>query len=473
MIYHARINVLQLVALSLAMMLGACSDRQEEAQAAFAEYQAAEVAGDLRATRLALSRLVSADDSNADYWIELGKVCMQMADYGAAYDAFQRAHELDRANAEVLAIMTQVALRSGNLAVAEENARQLELVAPSNPAVPLTKGYVALRRSDLVEAERQAAAFSQVAPYDSSGKILESRILMARNKPEEAIALLQEQLRQQPSDALSLRAIASLYELRERWSEAAAALRNYLNWQPNDAAALPRLIEFSLRAGQTDAAAAATIAGLEKGDVDALFVPWIALGQQNAIADRAFAWAQQASFGRRIAVARFLSTTDRPDRVMLLTQKEASVPVEPANIIPNALYGAALVQLGRVKEGQSRLDQVLKIDGTVREALRARALLRSRTGAHPSAIEDAQRLVAADRSSAPARVFLSRIYAAAGDQNAARRTLWDAFHDISGDRMIYDALRPLVARSDGPQAATRLSEEFYDQRNERITRSFA
>ena len=147
--------------------------------------------------------------------------------------------------------------------------------------------------------------------------------------------------------------------------------------------------------------------------------------------------------------------------------------MRPANVVANALYGTALVQSGRTQEGLKRLDDVLKLDGTSREALRARAVLRSKTGLHKEAIEDAQKLVSADRNAAHARLLLARIYAAAGDPEGARRVLWEAFHDIGGDRTIYDALKPLVARNDGADAAKRLSQEFYDARNQRLTRSFA
>jgi predicted Zn-dependent protease len=471
--YHGRINIVRLCTLLLPLLLSACDNRQEKAQSAYIEYQSALVRGDLRSARKALESLVAADDSNADYWVEMGKVAMQLSDYGAAYDAYQRAHELDRANVEVLAIMTQLALRSGNLVAAEQNARQLELVAPTNPAVPLTKGYVALRRADLVEAERQAGIFTELSPYDSSGKVLQARIFMARGQPDSAVDLLRKQIAQQPSDAMSLRAIASIFELKEQWVDAAWALRNYLSWQPNDEDARARLVEFELRSGRIQAAEAATIGGLEKNDVDALLAPWVALGLQNAIADRVFLWAQTAQVGRRIAVARFLATVPQPRRVLSLIGREAALPVTPANVIPNALYGAALAQVGRTSEGLARLNDVLLLDGTVKEALRARAQLRSEAGSHRQAIEDAQKLVAADRSSSLARLFLAQLYVTAGDAEGARRTLWDAFHDIAGDRSIYEALRPLVMRLDGSQAAQRLSQEFYDQRNESITRSFA
>lgn len=471
--HHNRLSGLLLPLFLLAALLSACDNRQEKAQAAYAEYQAALVSGDLPGARKALGSLVAADDSNADYWIELGKVSMQMSDYGAAYDAFQRAHELNRGNVEVLAIMTQLALRGGNLEVANENARQLELVAPSNPAVPLTKGYVALRRSDLDEADRQVAAFAAIAPYDSSGKILQSRILLARNDSDAAIGLLREQVRAQPSDAASLGMLASIYELREEWGQAADALGSYLNWQPADRQARIRLINALLWSGQRDAAARITLGAVPKEDIDALGAPWIAHGAQAFLADQIFAWAQTADVGRKIAVARFLSTAARPQQVIALTEGLATLPVAPTNIIPNALYGGALVETGRASEGLARLDQAIALDGTNREALRARALARSRAGAHQGAIEDAQKLVAADNKAATARLLLARIYAAAGNAEASRRTLWDGFHDIGGDRSIYDALRPLVLKSEGPDAAKRLSQEFYDSRNEQLTRSFA
>lgn len=468
-----RLSCVLLPSLLLMTSLSACDNRQEKAQSAYAEYQAAVVGGDIREARRALTKLVAADDSNADYWIELGKISMQLSDYGAAYDAFQRAHELNRGNVEVLSIMTQLALRAGSLEVANDHASQLELVAPTNPAVPLTKGYVALRRGDFAEAERQVEAFGALAPFDPSGKILQSRILMANGKQEEAIKLLRSQVTQQPSDAMSLRTLASIYELREEWGQAATALRSYLGWQPTDQDARVRLVEAELRSGRTDAAAATTLKGVEGEDIDNLLAPWIALGQQDKVANQLFTWAQSANPGRRIAIARFLTFTSQPARALSLVEKDAGLPVRPANIVANAIYGTALTQTGRTREGLSRLDAVIALDGKNREALRARALIRSKAGQHEAAIEDAQKLVAADQNAAPARLLMARIYSAAGDLDGARRTLWEAFHDIGGDRTIYDALKPLVAKSDGADAAQRLSQEFYDKRNEQITRSFA
>ena len=468
-----RLSGVLLPTLLLTALLSACDNRQEQAQTAYAEYQSALVSGDLRAARRALGTLVAADDSNADYWVELGKVSIQLSDFGAAYDAFQRAHELNRGNVEVLAIMTELALRAGNLEVASDNARQLELLAPSNPAVPLTKGYVALRRGDYDEADRQVAALLAAAPYNTSATVLKSRIMLSRGQDDEAIKLLSSQISQQPSDAASLKALAGIYEIHEDWGKAADALNKYLAWQPTDQEARIRLVEANLRSKQTDAASSLTLKAIEKDDVDNLLAPWIEVGQQNALADSLFEWAKEANVGRRIAVARFLLSTEQPARAVALVEPSATLPVRAENLIPNAIYGAALIQSGRAQEGLSRIDAALKVDGNNREALQARAMLRSRMGSHKQAIEDAQKLVAADQNSAPSRLLLARIYVASGDLDGAKRALWDAFHDLGDDRTIFDALQPLVARTDGADAAKRLSQEFYDKRSEQLTRSFA
>ena len=107
------------------------------------------------------------------------------------------------------------------------------------------------------------------------------------------------------------------------------------------------------------------------------------------------------------------------------------------------------------------------------DALRARSELRSSQGEHVGAIEDAQKLVAADRNSPQARLNLFRIYVAANRKDLARRTLWDAFHDLPTNRSIYDAMKVFLENENGPVAARRLTDEFNDQRNVQLMRNFA
>lgn len=474
--YRKPPSALLLATLLFAVSLGGCHSKQDRARQAYEQYQVAQTSDDLPATRRTLLALVAADDSVADYWIQLGKVHLQLAEYGAAYDAFVRAHELDRANASVLEVLTQLQLRSGDLQEAVKTARELDLVSPGNPAVSLTYGYVALRRGKFEEADKQVDQVLATSPYDPSAKILRARILFGTEKPQEAISLLREQVRVQPSDQASLRALTAMYELFEQWTDAAWATRSLLVWQPNDQDIRARLIDSELRAGRTDLARADTVGSLSQASahhIDALLVPWISSGAQSHIADLVFERGRAATGERRLAFARFLAVSGRWQDVIKLTGDTATLPVGASNVAANSLYGAALASSGQKAEGLSRLDSVIAFDSANSDALHGRAQVRRMAGTYNLAIEDAQKLVAVDRTSSASWILLADIQRSAGSTDAARRTLWDAFHENSADRSIFDALAALVIKIDGPLAGQRLAAEFRDQRREELERSFA
>src|SRR5690349_8289918 len=107
----------------LALPLSACGYvKAYQARHAYGHYQVALAAGDMVQARYALTKLVHIDQDVPDYWIELGKLELQMKDYRGAYDAFAHAHELDRTNVEVLSSMAELALLSGDVDTASEHA---------------------------------------------------------------------------------------------------------------------------------------------------------------------------------------------------------------------------------------------------------------------------------------------------------------------------------------------------------------
>lgn len=463
-----------MIVLVSALFMGACGSKQDRARGAFDQYQAAVAEGDIPAARRALQLLVQADDSVADYWLQLGKINLQLGAFGPAYDAFVRAHELDRANAEVLGIMTQLALRTGNLDLAKENAKQLELVAPDNPAVRITYGFVALRRGDLDEATRQADLLLISAPYDSGAKILKSRVMLELGKDEPAIALLREQNLAQPSDQDVLRALTGIYELLDRWPDVAWASRSLLEWRPKDQQVRAKLIESELRSGRVPEALAASTQGLAEAsplESAALLAPWTAVGEQRAIAAEVSRIGSEATGERKIVFARFLAEAGMWNEVIALTRDMATSPVSAANIAANGLHAAAVGQTGDPRAALARLDEALTVDTNQADALRARALLRAKTGNFAGAQEDAKKLVATKREASSSWLLLAAIQRAGKQEDAARRTLWDAFHELPANRVIYRELSDLVTRAEGPQAGQRLAEEFRDQRSDQLTRN--
>src|SRR5215213_2606087 len=189
--------------------LSGCSYlRAREARAAYAQYQDAIAAGDMPRARRALIALVRADEDVADYWVELGKLQIQMGDYRGAYDAFSHAHELNRSNVEVLAALTQIALLAGETDVAHDHARSLALVAPDNPVVTLVDGTVAFKSGEFDKANAAADKLIARSPDDPFAKVLKARVLIASNQVDQAIALLEDQHRVVPEDATAVRVLS-------------------------------------------------------------------------------------------------------------------------------------------------------------------------------------------------------------------------------------------------------------------------
>lgn len=83
------------------------------------------------------------------------------------------------------------------------------------------------------------------------------------------------------------------------------------------------------------------------------------------------------------------------------------------------------------------------------------------------ALDEARRLVTVEPARADNRLILAKCYDAVGDRDAARRTLWEAFHDLPGQETIYTSLRAYL----GPQSdeAKRLDVEYADQLQRKLT----
>ena len=93
-------------------------------------------------------------------------------------------------------------------------------------------------------------------------------------------------------------------------------------------------------------------------------------------------------------------------------------------------------------------------------------------GAAKAAITDAQRLVSVSPRSARDRLLLARAYTAAGEKRQVDRTLWDAFHEIPADFLLYETLGAHVVKSRGAEAAASVDAEFQQQQDVELYRNF-
>lgn len=450
------------------LLLPGCRSAESRAQEVFGQYQSAEAAGDLIAARNALVELVAIDDGVAAYWAALGRVQLQLGQYDGAVNAFTRAYELDKSDVSVLGSLIQLALMNGNLDSAEDKARQLELIAPASPVIRLTAGFTALRRGNYDEAHRQAELILASDPYEPAAKLLKARALHAEGKVDDAIALLTEQVRVRSTDLMSLQALVKLYQRQGDWAGVARTADQLSRNSPRNADVRLLYIEAAFRSGSSDAARAASLDLLSPDAptdvVDRVLVLWAEHWPGRESLAEARSRAAAAGIHQRLAYATYFNAAGAPDLAAALAGPAPQLPVTRANMSANAILARSQALRGQTGEAKQLFDAVLGYEPDHVYALRGRAELFLATNRSKAAIRDAQRLISISPASAQDRLLLARAYAAAGDRRHLGRTLWDAFHEIPANEMVYKALRSYMLTHAGAEAARRVEEEFEQQR---------
>jgi tetratricopeptide (TPR) repeat protein len=466
---------LSLIGLTVATpLLSGCNlYRSWEARRAYGNYQAAVASGDLIRTKFALAALTRADEDVADYWAELAKVELQLGEYGKAYDAFSRAHELDRSNVQILAALTQLALMSGHIDMADEHARSLALLAPDNPAVMLVRGYMSYQSGNLDDADAQIDKLLADSPNDSNAKVLKAHILVARDRVDEAIALLENQLKSEPRDRPALKGLAALYRSRDDWRNVARAEFELHKLDPKDTTVAGSLVEALLRAGNVAAArrvsgpllSAATDANI----VNDTLVSWVRYAPAGQLLPDALRLATAAGGERRVAFANYFNGVGKPTIAAALLGGPR-LPATAANARENAVIAQSLALRGRFAEAKQLFDRVLDVEPDQLEALRGRSVLETRMGMTREAISDAQRLVSATPNTGEDRLLLAQVFRAAGNKREVVRTLWQAFQDLPDDERVFAALKSVLAATGDAEAERRLNDEFADQRKSKLVK---
>ncbi|NUR46166.1 MAG: hypothetical protein HOP91_08445 [Sphingomonas sp.] len=465
-----------IAATAVCLPLSACDSAESRARAAYTDYQAASAAGDLQAARIALLKLVAAQDDVASNWQELGKVQVQLGAYQDAYYAYTRAHELDRTDVETVATLAQLALLSGNMDLAEQHAKNLELLRSDHPVIKLAYGYVALKRMDLDEADKNADSLLAAYPSEPGATLLKSRIFAARGEFEQAIGILENQAKARPDDAGALKSLTMLYQRKGDWRGVESAAKRLWSLNPKASENGLTVVDAALRAGDFEAARQASEDLMQPdaptAQVEAVLDLWSEHWTgPDAIAE-ARRLAEEASPGQKLAYAGYFNDVGAAKDALALTGDKPVMPLQRWNLSRNALIAGALAQAGRASEAKELFDGILVREPDHVYALRGRINLEIRTGQAKAAIVDAQRLVSIEPKSARDRLLLARAYAAAGNVRQVDRTLWNAFHEIPANLQLYEVLRARVLETDGPDSARSLDDEFAQQRDVTIAREF-
>lgn len=456
--------------LILGIFLTSCDSRASRSEAALRKYQAASAAGDMLGARTALLGLVAVNEDVASYWVELGKVQLALNDTGSAYYAFTRANELDRSNVEVLRYLTQIALQSGQLDAAEERSRELDIVAPGDPVVKITNGLVALRRSEFDNALKQADAILAGAPLDTSSKILKARALVGLGRTDEAYKVLDEQTVLQPQDRGALSALLRLHRMNDDWAPILALGERYSALDPADNQVVLTTIEAAFRTGNVAAGRDRSLKLLTPLAKPELIEQVLSLWSDHWRGSEPIALARRlgssAGSRQRVAYATYLNRHGDPRSAAALVADQATASPTPATADARAAYYESQWRLGDRATARSSLERLLNEDADNDVALSALAPLLLAIGDHGQALNVARKLVTVEPTEVDPRLGLARAYELAGDQAAATRTLWDAFHDVPAEERIYTALRAKLGGDD--DGLRRLSGEFDDQRKRKL-----
>jgi tetratricopeptide (TPR) repeat protein len=454
------------VAIWAALLLTACN-RDERAAKELASAQQALAANNLFGAQQALMRATQARDDNAETWLQLGRVQLQMSDFGGAYDSFSRAAELDRGNSDALQTLSDLALMSGRLDEAEDFADQLQLVQPTAPSPINTKGFVSLRRNRPDLALKAADTVLSQSPNDSIGNILKARALEVQGQRAAAIKLLERYLSERPDDPAAAQTLLMLYEHDRNTAGALRIREQQYNANPNDPARHLAYTSALYADGKLAEGRRETLAILEQGvpvgKLSNILSLWLRYGNREEVLADVRRFGADAQGPRRVSYARFLLAADLPGEAEALLQGHADLPVTAANADAVAVFATARDRQGDTATAKRLWDAVLSFDRTHLLALRGRADHYRRTGQYREALADARELVADNPAAPTDRLRLARTYQDMGDRALAESTLWDAFRDIPGNDLLYRSLHRFLVASGRTESLGSLRDQYAEQ----------
>jgi tetratricopeptide (TPR) repeat protein len=454
--------------LAAVLLLPACRARDEQAARYAAQYDGYMANNDPWSARMVMQKAVGYDDSNPDYWSQLGRAQLAMKDYGAAFGSFLRANELARTDPGVLQTLADLAVMGGQLDDGKRYANQVLLLQPNDVAPQATLGFVALRQLNYDEALKRADAVLAKDPTNSNAIVLKARAWAATGQQEAAVTLLRDFIKLHPSDASAIDSLAAISgQFGDLAGQEAAQAQN-LRMDPDNPM---RQIDYAATLyamGQTERAHAMTLDLVKSGRAGTQLIDILGLWRRyepraTSLAD-VRALIPAASVADRMRYAYFLMLAGAPGEAEALIAQHVALPVTPANASPLALLAQARAMQGRAKEALPMLDAVLTFDPDNILALRARTDLYLRAGRGDEAVHDALRLVAAKPRAADDRVRLSRAYAVAGKPQLAENTLRAGIQDIPGSALLFSNLKEFLVRSGRRDELPDLDEQFGEEK---------
>jgi Tfp pilus assembly protein PilF len=435
-----RATLLALVGL---LALGACTSNIDKANAYEASYDRQMNRRAYKGALDAISRAITKDENEPRRWLKLAKVQDMLNRPTAAAVSYQRALDLEPSNIEALENLAVLSVRGGQFDLAKRYVDPLLLLNPNDLAGLLTSGAIAMNEKRFADAEAFATKIIAGAPALEEGHILRARILELTGRPNEASKLLEERQTIDPGNPDLPRELLNMYRRRgDRKGIRRTAILLHTKFPDNPSYALESARAYSAMGREDDARGImAKLSHEYAGNVSVMMAIaglWRDMEPHDVAATQISAMASGSPPHIRAALADLLTSINEPARAAVALAFVANQPVSVDNIDTQASYARAIYALGRTRETESKVNDLLAFDETNPTALLLRARLELARGNFQKAATDAGVVASDDDANEEAALLLASIYAAQGNPLLAAKAYGSARNKFPDSARVID-----------------------------------
>jgi len=452
--------------LAVAMLVTACTSRDDKAATAAAIAANALQQGQIALARVQINRAIAARDDISDYWLLSAHIALAEQDYGTAFTAYESVVLFDRSNAEALTRLCQIALSANQPQRAERYAATLATLHPGDAAALTVQAANALQRGDRPVAQRLVDQVLASDPGNPLTLIVKSRLLLAAGDQAGAAQAAEASLAAPGDPGGRLMVLKDIYTKSHDIAGYRRTIARQARAYPQAAAAQLDYAQSLYDSGDAvgGLAIARRILTLRPDDVgaaNAVAYLWIAQGRAAMPVASIVANAADAAAEAKATYAQYAIAIGRPDLALtLLGDEAATAPATTANADIKAARGYARALLGDIDPARAEIAAVLSVDEDHPRALVARAALRAKAGDRRGAIEDLRHALVGDANNASARLALADLQLADGDGVLAAATLQEGLRDPGADPRLATRLAVLLRSQGRPADAVAVLESY-------------
>ncbi len=321
------------------------------------------------------------------YWIALGSMNVQAAEFPAAEKAYQAA--LDRTDAKrdtgdrMLALggLAETQMRAGNVAAADATSAQLLELAPKHPLAKQLRGQVAAAGGKFDEARTLLEEVVVEQPQNMDARLLLAYVNLQQGNLDQAEMHVQVAVATNPANAQAQKLLAEVRARQESPAESLASIQTALQQTSNDPTMLAVAGRMSLASGDREQALAylaqATQPGTQITVQAQLEVAngYLMAGETDKALEvlRAMPDSSAVSYQRDSML--LLTLLRKGDEAQLVAQSQAILERSGKDPVSRNLVGSVYAAAGKMDLAREQFDEALRLAPADEQSLINRAKL--------------------------------------------------------------------------------------------------